>query len=202
LEKALINVWTVFNMFFGGGQMVSYETHESEKWVLTEEGMDIASNGSHEVKVFQAIPADGSMTVAELEVICLVIIKLAFHCIHFSTAQSKLGASVTKIGQGKAFKNGWIQKEGKDSLRRKVGSIQDQTQSELNVIRDTGNHPDSHVLKELKKRKLCDKRWLDVCYQGSSSIWLTLFQQSDSLLGQKRPPFFSKLEEASDRCDF
>jgi phenylalanyl-tRNA synthetase alpha chain len=36
--------------------MITYSTHEQDHWVLTEEGSDIASQGSHEAKVFYAIP--------------------------------------------------------------------------------------------------------------------------------------------------
>ena len=61
-----------------------------------------------------------------------------------------------KVGQGKAFKNKWIKKDG-DRLVRLTETIADQTQADLQVIRDTASHSDAEVLKDLKKRKLCDK---------------------------------------------
>lgn len=36
--------------------MVQYECTEEEAWVLTLEGHEIASHGSHEAKVFSLIP--------------------------------------------------------------------------------------------------------------------------------------------------
>lgn len=39
--------------------MVDFETVNTQKWVLTEEGEVIAKEGSHEVKVFKMIPSEG-----------------------------------------------------------------------------------------------------------------------------------------------
>lgn len=67
---------------------------------MTQEGSSLADTGSHEVKVFNAIPvgAEG-IAIAELTNI--------------------VGAEIAKIGQGKAFKNKWIKKDG-DKLVRQV----------------------------------------------------------------------------------
>lgn len=41
--------------------MVAFETFERESWQLTAEGRDIVEGGgSHEVRVFDMIPADGT----------------------------------------------------------------------------------------------------------------------------------------------
>jgi phenylalanyl-tRNA synthetase alpha chain len=64
--------------------------------------------------------------------------------------------NVLKIGQGKAFKNKWIRKDG-DRLVRLVDSVQDQTRGDLQQIQQTGTHRDEEILKDLKKRKLCDR---------------------------------------------
>lgn len=61
-----------------------------------------------------------------------------------------------KVGQGKAFKNKWIKKDG-DRLVRLVASVQDQTRIDLQIVQRTGAHPDAETVKELRKRKLCDK---------------------------------------------
>ena len=55
--------------------MVEYKTIEKEVWKLTEEGAQIASDGSHEVRVFEAIAAgpEGS-SVAEISVYLLCMI--------------------------------------------------------------------------------------------------------------------------------
>ena len=74
--------------------MITYETHETTSHVLTPEGASIALNGSHEARVWAAVPAKGEgepMTPKELE--------------------AKIGGDIAKIGQGRAFKNKWIGKE-------------------------------------------------------------------------------------------
>lgn len=49
--------------------MVAYTIHEHEQWTLTAEGLSIAKTGSHEVKVFEAVPAGAEgITLAELQV--------------------------------------------------------------------------------------------------------------------------------------
>ncbi|RIB00995.1 tRNA synthetases class II core domain (F)-domain-containing protein [Gigaspora rosea] len=117
-------------------EMVKYETIEEEVWVLTNEGNEIADKGSHEAKVFDTIPV-GEEGIA------------------ISALREILGETA-KIGQGKAFKNKWVIKNG-DNLVRAVDSIIDQTRIDLEVIRSTGTHSDQKVLFELRKRKLCDK---------------------------------------------
>lgn len=76
------------------------------------------------------------------------------------------------MGQGKAFKEGWIKKD-KDLLRAnvcivllgigyfwtngiflKTKSITDTTREQLQKINDTRTHPDQKVILELRKRKL------------------------------------------------
>lgn len=75
--------------------MIKYETHEVISHVLTPEGSQIAEQGSHEARVWAVLPAKGDgnpMNPAELK-------KL-------------VGDETAKVGQGRAFKNGWIAKEG------------------------------------------------------------------------------------------
>lgn len=43
----------VYNTYL---QMVSFTPIETENWMLTPEGSQIADEGSHEAKVFNAIP--------------------------------------------------------------------------------------------------------------------------------------------------
>ncbi|PVU92954.1 hypothetical protein BB559_003526 [Furculomyces boomerangus] len=117
-------------------EMISFTTIEKERWILTAEGKDIVDHGSHEARVFAAIPSgDEGIEIASL--------------------QSLLGASA-KIGQGKAFQNKWISKNG-TKLVRLVESIVDSTKSDLVTIESTGSHPKDLILKELKRRKLIDK---------------------------------------------
>ena len=116
--------------------MVTYETLETQEYALEPEGQQLAENGSHEARVFEALrKAVDGLTVADLE----------------KTIGDK---TVTKLGQGKAFKEKWIAKTGDGKLKASVDSIQDVTQQHLKIIQKTRTHPDNKVLADLKKRKL------------------------------------------------
>ncbi|RKP23750.1 tRNA synthetases class II core domain (F)-domain-containing protein [Syncephalis pseudoplumigaleata] len=118
-------------------EIVSYEPIDREVWLLTEEGREVAENGSHEAKVFHAVPqGDAGMPIAELQ---------------------KLLGPIAKVGQGQAFKNKWIGKRD-GNLVRLVDSIDDTTRTDLCTIRDTASHPDAALLQQLRRRKLCDKQ--------------------------------------------
>lgn len=82
--------------------MVTYDTIDREEALLEAEGLEIAANGSHEARVFEALrQAMDGLTVRELE----------------AAVGDK---NVAKVGQGKAFKSKWIAK-GKDG--RLVASV-------------------------------------------------------------------------------
>jgi phenylalanyl-tRNA synthetase alpha chain len=73
-------------------EMVSYDTIERQEYILEPEGEQIAANGSHEARVFEALRAAvEGLSLQELE----------------KTIGDK---NVVKIGQGKAFKEKWISK--------------------------------------------------------------------------------------------
>jgi phenylalanyl-tRNA synthetase alpha chain len=75
--------------------MIHYESHETLCHALTPEGVQIAQQGSHEARVWGALPAKGAgspVPPAELKKI--------------------IGDEAAKVGQGRAFKNGWIAKDG------------------------------------------------------------------------------------------
>ncbi|KAF9338314.1 Phenylalanyl-tRNA synthetase, beta subunit, cytoplasmic [Podila minutissima] len=116
-------------------EMLSYTTIERDQFNLTEEGNEIADSGSHEAKVFNAVDAENGIAIAEL---------------------AKLLGASAKIGQGKAFKNKWIKKDG-DKLVREVASIVDQTQLDALEIRSTGTHSKPATLKDLQARKHVEK---------------------------------------------
>jgi hypothetical protein len=49
--------------------MIIYNPIESEVWVLTAEGREMADTGSYEVKVFEAIPpGETGISISELQV--------------------------------------------------------------------------------------------------------------------------------------
>ncbi|KAJ2971658.1 hypothetical protein NQ176_g7579 [Zarea fungicola] len=116
--------------------MITYETIEREEVVLEPEAEQIAKHGSHEARVFEALrKAVDGLSIQELE--------------------SAIGdKNVTKLGQGKAFREKWIakSKDGK-KLVATADSIQDVTRTQLQKIKeDRGG--DAKIIADLKKRKL------------------------------------------------
>lgn len=75
--------------------MVSYETHETLSHVATEEGEQIIRDGSHEARVWSALPMKDQGSPLTVEAL-----------------KKAVGDETAKIGQGRAFKNGWIGKNG------------------------------------------------------------------------------------------
>jgi phenylalanyl-tRNA synthetase alpha chain len=116
--------------------MVQYKTLEQEEAILELEGEQIAANGSHEARVFEALrSAMDGLTVQELE--------------------SAMGdKSVAKIGTGKAFKEKWIAKTADGKLKAQKESIQDVTREQLQAIQKEHRCSNAKTLNELKKRKL------------------------------------------------
>lgn len=75
--------------------MITYSTQEVIVHDLSPEGADLATSGSHEARVWNAVPSQASgvpgLTVPQLK--------------------AAVGDESAKIGQGKAFKNKWIGKD-------------------------------------------------------------------------------------------
>ena len=140
--------------------MITYTTQETLSHVLTAEGASIALNGSHEARVWAAVPAKGEgepITPKQLE--------------------EKVGGEAAKVGQGRAFKNKWIAKEGSGlvkivsavlpsllcawvfTVRTEAASIDDTTQKELREVDSTGTlKAGEKVLADLRKRKLITQK--------------------------------------------
>jgi phenylalanyl-tRNA synthetase alpha chain len=133
--------------------MITYKTHETFTIALTPEGAQIAQEGSHEARVWAALPAKGEgepFTEKQL--------------------QEKVGAEAAKIGRGRAFRNGWIANEGAGFVKSvspecdltvpwshalQAASIEDSTRSEMVEIHTTGAlAAGEKVLADLRKRKL------------------------------------------------
>lgn len=80
--------------------MIKYDTHEISSHILTAEGSQIAKFGSHEARVWAALPVKGQgapLTPDQLK--------------------KQVGDETSKVGQGRAFKNGWIGKDGHGLVR-------------------------------------------------------------------------------------
>ncbi|KAH7930732.1 hypothetical protein BV22DRAFT_1028178 [Leucogyrophana mollusca] len=134
-------------------EIVTYDTHETLSHALTPEGAQIVLEGSHEARVWAALPAKGDgppLSPADLK--------------------TRVGDEAAKVGQGRAFKSGWIAKEG-SGLVKSVPSITDTTQLQLREVNSTGTlEAGEKHLAELRKRKLIVQRkgqWFTV-HKGSS----------------------------------
>lgn len=116
--------------------MVTYQTIENDEATLEPEAEGIVKNGSHEARVFEALrQAVEGLTVQDLE--------------------KAIGdKNVTKVGQGKAFKEKWIAKTSDGKLKASAESIKDTTREQLETIERTKTFPDAKILNDLKKRKL------------------------------------------------
>ncbi|RMJ25047.1 hypothetical protein PHISP_04066 [Aspergillus sp. HF37] len=118
----------------GSRQMIEYETIDREVVTLTAEGEEIATNGSHEVKVFDAVIA-------------------AVDGLKISDLPGVVGKDNAKVGQGNAFKRGWIKKD-KDLLRANAESVADETRDVLLAVKRTQTLRDQKAVSEMKRRKL------------------------------------------------
>jgi len=65
----------------------------------------------------------------------------------------EVGAESAKVGQGNAFKNKWIKKDG-DSLVLVQKEVKDSARELLQKVQATKSIPDAKILADLKKRKL------------------------------------------------
>ncbi|KAH7105582.1 tRNA synthetases class II core domain (F)-domain-containing protein [Auriculariales sp. MPI-PUGE-AT-0066] len=124
-------------------EMITYTTHDEVVHELTGEGQDIVQNGSHEARVWAALPVEG-------EAPALTAIEL----------RNLVGEQSVKIGQGRAMKAGWIGKDGNGFVRI-AKEIEDATVAELMTVASTGTHPGGEkALADLRKRNLAAKRKL------------------------------------------
>ncbi|XP_049600880.1 phenylalanine--tRNA ligase alpha subunit [Syngnathus scovelli] len=117
------------------GDIISAELRSSKNWELTEEGKEIAEQGSHEARVFNSVPLEG-LTQSDL-------MKLSFG----------------KIGFSKAMSNKWIRldkgHEGGPRIFRTVENIEDQVREKLLLVqKGVSSNLDEKEKNELKKRKL------------------------------------------------
>ncbi|QIW98361.1 hypothetical protein AMS68_003879 [Peltaster fructicola] len=113
--------------------MIAYDTNDREVVILTAEGQQIASEGSHEYKVWKAVQEHGKLSLKELP--------------------QKVSPDSAKVGQGNAFKLKWIKKDG-DDLVSLTNSVVDGTQKFLQHVQEHQAVPDPKQLKDYQKRKL------------------------------------------------
>ncbi|KAL8737205.1 MAG: hypothetical protein Q9181_001931 [Wetmoreana brouardii] len=115
-------------------EIIECKQIDREEAILTTEAEGIPVEGSHEAKVFEAVrQAVEGLKIADLPAI--------------------VGKQSAKVGQNKAFKEGWIKKDGA-LLKAAVDSITDASREHLQTIQQTRTHPDPKVLVDLRKRQL------------------------------------------------
>jgi len=119
------------------GKVIEATLKQTERWILTKEGTEMATEGSYEATVFNYIK-DG-VKQADL--------------------MKGLGATA-KIGFSKAMSEGWISldktAEGGPRVVRKVESIVDNVQNMLKSVQ-SGSPVEDAKMGDLKKRKLVQK---------------------------------------------
>ncbi|KAF3221667.1 Phenylalanyl-tRNA synthetase, beta subunit, cytoplasmic [Orbilia oligospora] len=124
----------------GSKEMITYETRETDYNILTAEGQQILETGSHEAKVWEIVHRLGEFRIADL------------------AKQDAFASdpSSAKVGQARAFKEGWIKKHPEDKTKIISGadSINDVTRNLLETISQSGSLSDTATVADLKKRKL------------------------------------------------
>ncbi|XP_017777524.1 PREDICTED: phenylalanine--tRNA ligase alpha subunit [Nicrophorus vespilloides] len=116
------------------GDLVNAEPRSEKLLELSDEGKSVAENGSHEAKIFEAIPADGIPQPDLMKI------------------------PNAKVGFSKAMALGWIvvdKSGGKPIVKRKIEAITDLVQQHLKSIQ-AGNLSEitDNLKQEYKKRKL------------------------------------------------
>ncbi|BGP44487.1 Phenylalanyl-tRNA synthetase, beta subunit, cytoplasmic [Rhodotorula kratochvilovae] len=143
-------------------EMVTFKQINIEQHVLTAEGAQIAQSGSHEFRVWAALPPPGSDAGLTAQQIA-----------------EKVGKDVAKVGQGKAMKNKWVSKKG-DGFLQAVAAVDDETQKDLLTIQSSGAHPDEKLLAELRKRKLIEKKKTFYYSVEKGANWATSIQKLET----------------------
>lgn len=121
---------------------IKYDTLESIYYDITDEGKDILKKGSYELRLIQLLSAIGSLSLKDK---------------NFKTED--MSANEIKLGQAKAFRNGWITKTGEGNLVIKDGAevsqLPDVTKQQLELIEKNQLETiDNKTIQDLKKRKL------------------------------------------------
>ena len=118
------------------GNVIEAKSYVNKKWQLTNEGEQVAKNGSHEAIVYENVPKEG---IAQ-------------------PALMKACGAVGKVGFSKAMSAGWIcidKSGGSPMVKPKVDSIQDHVKEHLIAIsKGQIDEIDNKAKDEYKKRKL------------------------------------------------
>eukprot|EP00062_Callorhinchus_milii_P026014 gi/632987646/ref/XP_007882670.1/ PREDICTED: phenylalanine--tRNA ligase alpha subunit-like [Callorhinchus milii] len=142
------------NPLFPVAQLIEAELRASKHWELTEEGREIAEKGSHEARVYNAIPPNG-ITQGDL---------------------MKLPSG--KVGFSKAMSNKWIhidkKAEGGPYIYKGIDSIKDEVKGKLLLVQQGKDSSlDNKEKNELKKRKLLSEVTLKTYWITKGSAFST-----------------------------
>ncbi|XP_064416984.1 phenylalanine--tRNA ligase alpha subunit isoform X2 [Latimeria chalumnae] len=143
------------------GELIEAELRSSRHWELTEEGKDIIQKGSHEARVFYAVPPEG---IAQSELM-------------------KLPGG--KVGFSKAMSNKWIQldknAEGGPRIFKMVEKIQDSVKEKLEQVQ-RGKESSLHEKEknELKKRKLLSEVTVKTYWITKGSAFSTTISKPET----------------------
>ncbi|AMD20255.1 HDL489Cp [Eremothecium sinecaudum] len=135
-------VYSALNSLKANGK-VEYKNHDSIYYTLTQEANEIVSKGSHELRLLHIVNQLGKLQIKDV----------AAH----------LGPN-GKVGQARAFKNGWIVKNNDNELEvnGKVGdvsTVKDETKQLLeSIAKNDLSGIDAKTINDLKKRKLITPR--------------------------------------------
>ncbi|EDO15344.1 hypothetical protein Kpol_1011p16 [Vanderwaltozyma polyspora DSM 70294] len=130
------DVLSALNSLKAHGKLL-YTKNDKMLYELTSEGQEILNNGSHEMKLVQLITDLGKLQIKDVN--------------------AKLGPN-GKVGQARAFKNGWIVKTKENELElsekcKDPSQLQDETKLLLQKIVNNET-VDDKTINDLKKRKL------------------------------------------------
>lgn len=122
---------------------LTYTKSDTIHYDLSKEGQDIIDNGSHEIKLVELINKLGKLQIKDV--------------------MTQLGPQNGKVGQARAFKNGWIKKtpENELTLSDKVNleeQLVDETKEQLIAIQLPNQTLGDKIINDLKKRKLVTPR--------------------------------------------
>ncbi|TIC36197.1 hypothetical protein E3Q09_01500 [Wallemia mellicola] len=114
-------------------EMIAYSNLETYDYNLTDEANELIDKGSHEARVYHSLDFEVGSDTKEII--------------------QKVGQVSAKVGQGRAFKLGWIKKVD-NKFFKNATEIQDVTVNNLLAIKQSNTLSNESDLTELKKRKL------------------------------------------------
>jgi len=141
------------------GSLVKAEGRNVKTWHCTDEGTQIAKNGSHEARLLKYLPKEGD-----------------------SVANVKKNFPNADIALGACLKKKWVQKKG-DQIVPIVSDVEDTVQKEIKLILDgQASSLTAKQLTEYKKRKLIKDKDVTVFNVTKDVDFTTQITKQETLL--------------------